>query len=606
MKFDSNKKYVAELLREKGKKFIIPEYQRPYRWTKDECETLWNDILGVFYNGGNIEEYFLGSIVAFERKKSELEIIDGQQRITTFTLLFRAFYECLKTGTAKVAPLFLVEFGKCVWEIDLKKGLIFNNPHLISKVATDANNHILKNILSEDINIPLIMANNSNYAQNYIFFSKKLEEFIKKDPLRFEELCEMFLEQKLFILFVVCDSQESAMTIFNTLNSRGLPLSNADILKGYIYKNKKDKKDKEKFANDWKDIESKIEESDNIKDLDFLFLQYMHIIRAENGDTDSTTQAVLTFFTKKDQKKKCYGALQDWLSKPETMPFISNLADFWIKPENYLSEKSNRYIDILDLFQNDTWKIFVSYLVWRKKDCFNDNDNFDRYKFSEEFDKYLPKLIKFITLQFINKNASTNVIKDIVFKMNVSLKKLKKNEENFPEIQQSIPKMPKEDMFFDIMKNFDTRKIKYILFLYAYIYNYFEEDINPKNIKLEVEHILPKEWQNANFDGWDEETHKEYLEKIGNKILLDKPSNAKCKDGFFAKKQTIYKNVYDRANLKEVKDLGTPKIENKGDNIHNVLKQKDENKRNIWEKTDIDNREKEIYKNLNSFLSSNN
>ncbi|WP_302368688.1 DUF262 domain-containing protein [Brachyspira aalborgi] len=587
MKFDSNKKYVAELLREKGKKFIIPEYQRPYRWTKDECETLWNDILGVFYNGGNIEEYFLGSIVAFERKKSELEIIDGQQRITTFTLLFRAFYECLKTGTAKVAPLFLVEFGKCVWEIDLKKGLIFNNPHLISKVATDANNHILKNILSEDINIQLIMANNSNYAQNYIFFSKKLEEFIKKDPLRFEELCEMFLEQKLFILFVVCDSQESAMTIFNTLNSRGLPLSNADILKGYIYKNKKDKKDKEKFANDWKDIESKIEESDNIKDLDFLFLQYMHIIRAENEDTNTTTQGILPFFTKIN-KKEYYGALQDWLYKTETIPFISNLADFWISPKEYLSDKSSRYISILNLFQNDTWKFFVSYLVWRKKDCFNDNDNFDKDKFSEEFDKYLPELIKVITIHFINNNASTNVLKDIVFKMNVSLK-----QENFTAIQQS---MPEKGIFFERMKDFDTRKIKYILFLYAYIYSKFEEDINASD--LEVEHILPKNSKFAS-PSFTEELHKEYVEKIGNKILLDRVSNKQCLNNVFELKQTIYKEVYNKGyNLKEVYDLGIKE--------HSVLKKKEENKRNIWEKQDIDNREEEIYKNLNSFLSSNN
>lgn len=587
MKFDSNKKYVDELLREKGKKFIIPEYQRPYRWTKDECETLWNDILGVFYNGGNIEEYFLGSIVAFESKKSELEIIDGQQRITTFTLLFRAFYECLKTGTAKVAPLFLVEFGKCVWEIDLKKGLIFNNPHLISKVATDANNHILKNILSEDINIQLIMANNSNYAQNYIFFSKKLEEFIKKDPLRFEELCEMFLEQKLFILFVVCDSQESAMTIFNTLNSRGLPLSNADILKGYIYKNKKDKKDKEKFANDWKDIESKIEESDNIKDLDFLFLQYMHIIRAENEDTNTTTQGILPFFTKTN-KKEYYGALQDWLYKTETIPFISNLADFWISPKEYLSDKSSRYISILNLFQNDTWKFFVSYLVWRKKDCFNDNDNFDKDKFSEEFDKYLPELIKVITIHFINNNASTNVLKDIVFKMNVSLK-----QENFTAIQQS---MPEKGIFFERMKDFDTRKIKYILFLYAYIYSKFEEDINASD--LEVEHILPKNLKFAS-SFFTEELHKEYVEKIGNKILLDRVSNKQCLNNVFELKQTIYKEVYNKGyNLKEVYDLGIKE--------HSVLKKKEENKRNIWEKQDIDNREEEIYKNLNSFLSSNN
>ena len=574
MQFDSKKEYVARLLDE-GQKFIIPEYQRPYRWTKDECETLWNDILGVFGDGSNVEEYFLGSIVTYKNDNGGLEIIDGQQRITTLTLLFRAFYECFSHGIAQKNQFFLVGFGKCIWEIDFKKGLIFENNHLNSKVITDNNNDILKNILSEKIDITKIKNNNSNYAKNYIFFYEKLREFIVNEPLLFEKLCEMFLQKKLFVLLVVCDSQESAMTIFNTLNSRGLPLSNADILKGYIYKKVKNK---EKFANDWKDIETKIEESDNIKDLDFLFLQYMHIIRAENEDTNTTTQGVLPFFTKTD-KKEYYGALQNWLYKPETIPFISNLADFWIKPKNYLSDKSSRYINILNLFQNDTWKFFVSYLVWRNKDCFN--DNFDKDKFSEEFDKYLPKLIKVITLHFINKNASTNVIKDIVFKMNVSLKK--NNEENFPEIQQSIPE---KEIFLDIMKNFDTRKIKYILFLYAYIYSEFKEDINASD--LEVEHILPKEWQNMDVSDFDEESHKKYVEKIGNKILLDKKSNIKCSNNFFAKKQEIYKKIYDKGyNLKEVYDLGI-------------------RERNIWEKKDIENREEEIYKNLNSFLSSNN
>lgn len=305
----------------------------------------------------------------------------------------------------------------------------------------------------------------------------------------------------------------------------------------------------------------------------------MHIIRAENGDTNTTTQGVLPFFTKTD-KKEYYGALQNWLYKPETIPFISNLADFWINPKKYLSDESSRYISILNLFQNDTWKFFVSYLVWRNKDCFNDNDNFDKYKFSEEFDKYLPELIKFITLHFINNNASTNVIKDIVFKMNVSLYK----KEKFPAIQQS---MPEENPFLDIMKNFDTRKIKYILFLYAYIYSEFKEDINASD--LEVEHILPKEWQNMEVGNIsNKEIHSEYVEKIGNKILLDKKSNIKCSNNFFAKKQEIYKKVYERGyNLKEVYDLGI-----RG--------------RNIWEKEDIDGRGNEIYKNLNSFLLDNN
>lgn len=562
MEFKPEKQYIAKLLGEEGQKFIIPEYQRPYRWTKNECETLWDDVKGVFGNGENIEEYFLGSIVAFESKKSELEIIDGQQRITTLTLLFRAFYECFSNDAAKEKQRYLEGFGKCVWEHDLDKGLDFKNCHLSSKVIADRDEKILKKLLSEKITIEDIKGNNSNYAKNYIFFYEKLEEFKLKDTLLWEKFCKMFLTNRLFILLVICDSQESAMTIFNTLNSRGLPLSNADILKGYIYKKVKNK---EKFANDWKDIETKIEESENVKDLDFLFLQYMHIIRAENEDTNTTTQGILPFFTKTD-KKEYYGALQDWLYKPETMPFISNLADFWISPKEYLSEKSSRYISILNLFQNDTWKFFVSYLVWRNKNCFN-NDTFNKNKFSKEFDKFLPELIKYITLPFLNNNATTGVVKEIVFKMNVSLYK----KENFT-IGNS---MPKQKVFFEIINSFDTRKIKYILFLYAYIYSKFKEDINASD--LEVEHILPKEWQSANFDNWDEESHKKYVEKIGNKILLDKKSNIKCSNNFFAKKQEIYKKIYDKGyNLKEVYDLGIKE--------HSVLKKKEENKRSIWEK----------------------
>lgn len=555
MEFKPDKIYIEKLLSEDGQRFVIPEYQRPYRWGQDECETLWSDILSVFGDGSDIEEYFLGSIVTYKNDNGELEIIDGQQRITTLTLLYRAFYEALKTEEEFEKGDYPRDFGKCVWDYERDKGLLFDKHHLSSRVVTDSDEKILRQLLSENCRVD---DKHSNYAKNFDFFYEKLQNF-----------------KKLFVLLIVCDSQESAMTIFNTLNSRGLPLSNADILKGYIYKKQKSDSDKNRFATTWKTIESKVEDGDGIKDLDFLFLQYMHIIRAENKDTDTTTQSVLNFFTKKDEKKKCFGALQDWLYKEETMPFISNLADFWINPENYLSDKSSRYMGVLNLFQNDTWKIFVSYLVWRNKDCFayKQDKQFDKDKFSIEFDEHLPKLIKFITLAFLNNNATTNVIKEIVFKMNVELSKR--------EVFSLKNTMPSKEVFFENTTKFNTRKVKYVLFLYAYIYNNFGEDINPKNKKLEVEHILPKQWQNANFNSWNEQSHKIYLEKIGNKILLDKHSNIKCLENFFAQKQKEYKN--NKANLKEVLDLGN---RTKG----------------IWEQDDIDKRGEEIYENLAKFL----
>lgn len=563
MEFKPKKEYISKLLSDEGVKFIIPEYQRPYKWDIDECETLWNDILEVFGDGENINEYFLGSIVAYQNDKDELEIIDGQQRITTFTLFFRAFYEHFQSEWANVKISYLEGFGKCVWEYDLDSGLDYNKSHLSSRVITDRDNIVLNELLKKEINLEDLKKSNSKYAKNFILFYNKLLEFKINRPLQWEMLCKMFLSKTLFMLIVVCDSQESAMTIFNTLNSRGLPLSNADILKGYIYKRVLQKSE---FANEWKELEAKIDESDNVKNLDFLFLQFMHVIRAENEDFDTTTHSVLNFFTKSD-KKVYYGAIDNWLYKDNTMYFIKCLANFWDKPENYLSDLSSKYIKILNLFQNDSWKAFVSCLVWRNKDNIDNED-----KFSKEFDKYLPILIQYITLAFLNGNASINTIKDIVFKMNV---KLKKNE-SFPTKQN----MPSFENFLELSRNFDSRKAKYILFLYAYIYDNFKQTIN--SASLEVEHILPKQWQNANFNDWCEQAHLEYLENIGNKILLTKKSNIKCIDSFFAKKQIEYANTNNK-NLKEILDLS-------------------KREKNNWTKEDIDERAKAIYSRIAEFL----
>lgn len=94
MKFEASPKFVAPMLQERDVKFIIPLYQRPYRWGVKECETLWNDIVNAFKEKGEKEnEYFLGSIVAFRNgeKTNEFQIIDGQQRTRLLSYFFEHF-----------------------------------------------------------------------------------------------------------------------------------------------------------------------------------------------------------------------------------------------------------------------------------------------------------------------------------------------------------------------------------------------------------------------------------------------------------------------------------------------------------------------------------
>jgi uncharacterized protein with ParB-like and HNH nuclease domain len=89
-----NQKSIAILFRDiRNRKYIIPDYQRPYNWGIDECEAMWNDIIE---NSDYSNEYYFGTIVTFKNEQNNLEIIDGQQRLTSFLLLLRALYKKLE------------------------------------------------------------------------------------------------------------------------------------------------------------------------------------------------------------------------------------------------------------------------------------------------------------------------------------------------------------------------------------------------------------------------------------------------------------------------------------------------------------------------------
>ena len=104
-KLNIDQKTISNLFSDKRADFLIPDYQRPYAWTRDECETLWDDLKSfAFPNDTSADfdsendEYFLGPIVTFKNSDGKQEIIDGQQRLTTVMLLLRAFYSKFETA----------------------------------------------------------------------------------------------------------------------------------------------------------------------------------------------------------------------------------------------------------------------------------------------------------------------------------------------------------------------------------------------------------------------------------------------------------------------------------------------------------------------------
>ena len=234
-----NKQSVIELLSTgRSKPFVIPEYQRPYMWSDEQITTLFNDVWDFAVSTGGLKRngtYFLGSIVSFENENGEQEIIDGQQRITSLFLLLRAIYTKLLQGDDKnsdAARNFVNKIEPAIWRTDNLTGKVdYSDTLLTSRVVDNEGNEILRHILetgnADD-------RAKDNYSKNYILFQDLYEQHCAQAPLQVYDFIYALLYQAI-LLPIGADSQDTALTIFSTLNNRGLQLSDADIFKAKIY-----------------------------------------------------------------------------------------------------------------------------------------------------------------------------------------------------------------------------------------------------------------------------------------------------------------------------------------------------------------------------------
>lgn len=293
-----NKQTIEQfLLNARTKPFIIPDYQRPYSWTSDQINTLFKDIWEFTCNEGGTDKegtYFLGSIVFYENKNGEQEIIDGQQRITSIFLLLRAIYTKLSKPKEKTeeAKNFINKIEPLIWKTNKLTGKVeYSSILLNSKVISETENEVLKKILETgEVDEKL----EDNYSKNYNQILELIEEKSVENALMIYQFIYALLNQ-VIILPITADSQETALTIFSTLNDRGLPLSDADIFKAKIYNHLQSKEEKKEFIEKWKELEENTQNiSENIQKL---FYYYMFYLRALENDRNTTTPGLRKYYS---------------------------------------------------------------------------------------------------------------------------------------------------------------------------------------------------------------------------------------------------------------------------------------------------------------------
>lgn len=513
-----NKQCVFDLLKSgKDKPFIIPEYQRPYAWSTDQIEALFEDIWEFSTTIGGLnknEFYYLGSIVSFENENCEQEIIDGQQRMTSLFLLLRAIYTKLTTSEdshTAAAQNFIRQIEPAIWRTDNMTGEVkFSDILLKSLVVDNEGNEILKKILETG---HANLNSTDNYSKNYLLFQKLYDEKCKSSPLHIYDFIYSLLHQAI-ILPISADNQETALTIFSTLNNRGLPLSDADIFKAKIYNYLKGE-EKDEFVKLWKSLEKEATEAN--ESIQQLFYYYMFFLRAKDNDTNSTTPGVRKYYST-DKSVKLY--------EKDLMPQLKTILNLWkvINSNHDIPEEkwdNNREIrkalDTLTSYPNEFWKypVIIYYLSHRTKENFEENFLLFLNRLTAEL------ITKFIMLPTIN------AVKSDILKLNASIINNLHPSFEFKPIDKSSIK----ERIISPHRNI----IRMLLKVYAYNH---QAVLLPDN--WQIEHILPQKWQPTFFTTESPEHINEMIEHIGNKTPFERKLNIIASNGYFAEKQKKY------------------------------------------------------------------
>ena len=564
-KLNVDQKSIHALLSDRKADYIIPDYQRPYAWDEDSCQTLWDDIFSFAIPDNDAtkfdtnDEYFLGSIVTFENDKKQKEVIDGQQRLTTFMLLLRAFYDRFTKMQDQGSKDFSERIASCIWKTDEMGKPDKDHLKIDSVVATDKDKEEFLSILRTGI---VTYNQTSRYANNFRFFLKKVEEFINSFPTFAKNLPARILNNCI-LMPIEAESQDTALRIFSTLNDRGLPLSDSDIFKAqfYQYYKQKSEDDRDEFIKDWKKLEEtceKIFHPITGTPMDDLFTRYMYFIRAKRDNNKSSTTESLRRFYERDK----YSVLK----QDDTFENLKDLAQFWedITDQNRerFSEDVLKKLFILNYAPNSMWNYFISvyYLANRTEDGKLDD---------EGFKMFLDRTIAFIWGYAII-HPGVNALRTPIFAEMLNIVNL--NEVTFSDFKFDKEQTRSAILIYDFKNG---RPITKSMLALRMMLN--KEQSYPKlSQQFDIEHIYPRKRQ-ENEKGL---SNNRQIDLLGNKSLLEKRINIRASDYRFEDKIKYYQG-FDNSRGQRIG--GTENLELK--NISNVYKKFGE--KEIVERTDL-------------------
>ncbi len=270
----------------KSPQFVIPIYQRNYSWTEAQCRQLWADLMRAGRDD-KVKAHFIGSIVYVERGLSTvtteeaLLVIDGQQRLTTSTLLIAALAEHFKThNVAELLDAFSFKKLRNYYLLNPDEDGDRHYKLILSETDKDTLLALLQDT-------PMPAQASTRITENYALFQSLIEEHQQE----LEAICQGLA--KLVIVDVALDrSQDNPQLIFESMNSTGLELSQADLIRNYILMGLEPKLQTELYNTYWRPMEKAFGQAAYVVHFD-AFMR--HYLTTKTGEIPNVREVYLAF-----------------------------------------------------------------------------------------------------------------------------------------------------------------------------------------------------------------------------------------------------------------------------------------------------------------------
>jgi len=490
-------------------------------------------------------EYFLGSIVLTqsEQGKNCFEVIDGQQRLITLSIMLRCLYD--RDGDND-------DFLKTLFQIDSRdREKSGKNLRIVTEVLGERESDCLKTVLARTSEDKILSDDNaykkSHYFLNSEYFKESVKEFTDEkgnDTLR-QFIDHIF--NNVYILPIETDDREKALIIFDTINNRGLELSDGDIFKSQLYHLAEKVGQEKGFVKRWDNLTHNLDVM-NLKNVSItsLFRFYMHLLRGEHKETTKII-GLREFFegktrgsNKKKQRKDEFKLThKTW---EQVVDALERLKAAW----DYLRSKDsgtiNKWYETLLAFGNE-WAVYPAYIRIYYSIRQDDDGKWEFVPGHEErCVHFMRNLARFVFAKGLYSKAGKNSLEDA---MSAAIVAASHEQEYLPEVAT-------DDVFVQFLDGKLDRspKIRRGFCMILELEN--KNTANWEGFSGDVEHILPQKWDNNYYDQWSEEVAEDVKHRIGNLVFLEKPENIKGSNEFFNRKKEI---AYKKSQFAQVKDL---------------------------------------------------